>query len=190
MSLFAQLRKGCHLGPISNLPLEIRQIIFGYTISPFKRPEDVGLGYIADPFITQDFLALCKDFNQSITILQSYTEENTGAGWLTSVREKWRREWETCMSEMLEEDKEVWYKWYYLGVSGDRPGWSLYKHFKMIVEQMRIGLAYSAMRTPEMCAATELYEMRTGEVYMHQSYVNDPSRFRDEAVLKALDSVR
>lgn len=174
------------LGPISDLPLEIRQIIFGYTITLFKHPEDVGLGYIADPFIMRDFMIQCQDFHRCNKILKSYGEENMGGGWLSSVENKWRGEWETCMSEMIEEDKEVWYNWFHFGIPGR--DWTVYRHFKNAVEAVRVHLIQLAMSRPTPSAETDLSNMEMEDSYA--SHANDLLRFREEAMRKVLDNFR
>lgn len=184
----SQVAKSCddpQLGPLSNLPLEIRQTIFDHTIPHFKRPEDVGLGYILDPFIEADFRKQRDEFKSRIKVLREYGVDETGAGWVDSIEREFRGEWESCMSEMIDKDVEVWYKWWHLGVVGARQKWNIYTHFKRVVEAAREDLVQTAISAPRICAATGLYEMGLGK-----GYANDPLRFREEAIRKGLEFFR
>jgi hypothetical protein len=89
------------------LPLELRQQIFSSNITPFKRPY-APLGYIVDPLVFINFRNQRSTFRKEIHILQKLGTLMIGQGFLQSVEAKWRKEWESCMAEMITEDQEWW----------------------------------------------------------------------------------
>lgn len=92
----------------SELPLEIRQMIFNNTITPFQRLE-APLGYILDPNVHGDFCYQRETFKAELDQLRKLPSSTTGGTkWLNLVEKKWREEWETCMLEMIEEDRKFW----------------------------------------------------------------------------------
>ncbi|QDS75893.1 hypothetical protein FKW77_002420 [Venturia effusa] len=92
----------------TDLPLEIRQVVLEKTITPFQRPE-APLGYILDPSVQASFGAQRELFKSELRKLRKLPSYATGGSkWLQVVETLWRKEWETCMHEMIETDKKYW----------------------------------------------------------------------------------